>query len=110
MTRFLVLYRQPVDVDAFERHYLHVHIPLARKLPGLRRYAISRNNVKVRGDEAYYLAAELDWDDLESLQRDFASEAGRATADDMRNLEALSPGVQSMILQLDDLELDVAAS
>jgi uncharacterized protein (TIGR02118 family) len=101
--RFLVLYRQPSDVEAFERHYLDVHVPLAKKLPGLRRYAVSRDNVRVRGDETYYLVAELDWDDRESLQRDFASDLGRATAEDMRNLEALSPGVQSMIIELDDV-------
>jgi hypothetical protein len=47
--------------------------------------------------------AELDWDDRESLQRDFASDLGRATADDMRNLEALSPDVQSMMLELEDV-------
>ena len=101
MTRLLVLYRQPADVEAFERHYLGVHVPLAKQLPGLRRYAISRNNVVVRGGEKYYLVAELDWDDIDSLQRDFASDLGRATAKDMENLEALSPGVQSMIIDLD---------
>jgi uncharacterized protein (TIGR02118 family) len=103
MTRFLVLYRQPTDVEAFERHYTDVHIPLAKQLPGLRRYAISRNSVTIRGGERYYLVAELDWDDVGSLQRDFASDLGRATASDMENLEALSPGVQSMILQLEDV-------
>ncbi len=103
MTRFLVLYRQPTDVDAFERHYMGVHIPLAKQLPGLRRYAISRSSVVVRGGEQYYLVAELDWDDMGSLQRDFASDLGRATAKDMANLEALSPGVQSMILELEDV-------
>ena len=103
MTRFLVLYRQPTDVEAFERHYLDVHVPLAKKLPGLRRYAVSRNSVVVRGGERYYLVAELEWDDMDSLKRDFASPMGRATASDMENLEALSPGVQSMILELEDL-------
>ena len=103
MVRFLVLYRQPTDIEAFERHYLEVHVPLARQLPGLRRYAVSRTPARVRGDEDYYLVAELDWDDRESLQRDFASEQGRATAADMANLEALSPGVQSMVLELVDL-------
>ena len=103
MTRFLVLYRQPTDVEAFERHYVGVHIPLAKQLLGLRRYAVSRNSVVVRGGEKYYLVAELDWDDMGSLQRDFASDLGRATASDMANLEALSPGVQSMILELEDV-------
>jgi uncharacterized protein (TIGR02118 family) len=60
MVRFLVLYDQPRDPGAFERHYRDVHIPLAKKLPGLRRYTISRSVAPVRGGEAYYLLAELD--------------------------------------------------
>ena len=37
MTRFLILYNKPDDVRAFERHYNETHIPLAKKMPGLRR-------------------------------------------------------------------------
>ena len=103
MVRFLVLYRQPTDAAAFDRHYYEVHIPLAKRLPGLRRYAVSRNHRVVRGRETYYIVAELDWDDMESLQADFQSELGRETAQDMENLEKLSPGVQSMVLQLEDV-------
>ena len=36
MVRFMVLYDQPEDAEAFDRHYRVVHIPLAKKLPGLR--------------------------------------------------------------------------
>jgi uncharacterized protein (TIGR02118 family) len=43
MVRFLVLYDQPEDPEAFDRHYREVHIPLAKKLPGLRRYAPCRH-------------------------------------------------------------------
>ena len=37
--RFLALYETPTEPEAFDRHYREVHIPLARQLPGLRRYA-----------------------------------------------------------------------
>ena len=39
--RFVVMYDTPSDVDAFERHYNDVHIPLAKQYPGLRRYTRS---------------------------------------------------------------------
>ncbi|MGI9149624.1 MAG: EthD family reductase [Chloroflexota bacterium] len=80
MIRFLVLYQRPTDVPAFERHYLDVHVPLAKKLPGLRKYAVSRTVTAVRGPKPYYLVAELEWDDMASLQRDFASPIGQATS------------------------------
>ena len=96
MVRFLVMYQQPSDVEAFEQHYRDVHIPLARKLPGLRSYAVSRNVKSIRGDAQYYLVAELEWDDMESLRTDFASPEGRATAADVDTLGQWSV-VQSMI-------------
>ncbi|MCC6804039.1 MAG: EthD family reductase, partial [Anaerolineae bacterium] len=50
MVRLLVLYSQPSDIDAFERHYHDVHIPLVKQLAGLKRYTISRNVTAMRGD------------------------------------------------------------
>lgn len=102
MIRFLVLYPEPIDVEAFERHYLEVHIPLAKKLPGLRRYSVGRNATAIRGGDPYYLVAELEWDDMASLQRDFKSELGQETARDVDNLAALCPGVRSMVFELED--------
>ena len=80
MVRFIVLWKNtPTDVSAFERHYREVHIPLAKKLAGLRRYTLSRNASVVRGEEPHYCLAELDWDDMASLRRAFESSrrAGR---------------------------------
>lgn len=101
MVRFLVLYDRPQDVQAFERHYREVHVPLAKQLPGLRRYSISRNITAVRGGEPYFLVGELEWDDIASLRRAFESDAGKATAADMANLA--KDGVRSMIFELEDL-------
>jgi uncharacterized protein (TIGR02118 family) len=103
MVRFLVLYDTPADPEAFDRHYRDVHIPLAKQLPGLRRYTVSRNHGAVRGDQSYYLVAELDWDDMAALKRDFASELGQETAGDVERLAELCPGVHSMVFELQDL-------
>ena len=53
--RFLVLWSRPDYPASFERHYWEVHIPLALKIPGLRRYTVSRNIAPVRGEESHYL-------------------------------------------------------
>lgn len=102
MVRFIVLYDEPEDAEAFDRHYREVHIPLAKKLPGLRRYTISRNARPIRGGGAYYLVTELDWDDMDALQRDFPSPEGQATADDVANL-APEGKVRSMVYELGDV-------
>lgn len=36
MARFVVMYDTPSDVDAFERHFNDVQIPLAKQYPRLR--------------------------------------------------------------------------
>lgn len=102
MVRFLVLYGPPTDAEAFEKHYFAVHVPLARKLPGLRRYTVSRNPSPVRGPGFYHMVAELDWDDMEALRRDFASPPGQEAARDVDELARWCPAVQSMIFELRD--------
>jgi uncharacterized protein (TIGR02118 family) len=104
VVRFIVIWKNtPTDVDAFERHYREVHIPLAKRLPGLRRYTLSRNVSRVRGDDPHYLIAELDWDDMASFQRDVQSPDGKATGADVELMSQWSPGVQSMVYELEDV-------
>jgi uncharacterized protein (TIGR02118 family) len=104
MVRFIVLWKNtPRDVEAFERHYREVHIPLTKRMAGLRRYTLSRNASVVRGDKPYYRIAELDWDDMASLQRAFESPEGRAVSEDVANLAELSPNPQSEIYELEDV-------
>jgi uncharacterized protein (TIGR02118 family) len=102
MVRFLVVYETPDDADAFDQHYREVHIPLAKKLPGLRRYTVSRDTAPVRGGEPFYLVAELDWDDMDALRAAFASPEGQATARDVAGL-APDGRVRSMIFELQDV-------
>ncbi|MBV9451723.1 MAG: EthD family reductase [Streptosporangiaceae bacterium] len=103
MVRFLVLYQQPTDAEAFDKHYSEVHVPLVKQLPGLRRYTVSRNTARVRGPDPYYLVAELDWDDMDSLRRDFSSPAGQETARDVEKLAEWCPAIHSMIFELEDV-------
>ena len=98
--RFVALYETPTDPEAFDRHYREVHIPLGSRLPGLRRYSVSRDVAAIRG-APYYLVAELEWDTMDDLRAAFASPEGRATATDAARLERLAP-VRSMVFTADD--------
>lgn len=94
--RFLVFWEQPTDPEAFERHYREVHIPLARKIPKLRSYAITDNSVPVRG-ERHFRIAELRWDSMDDLHAAIASPEGQAVADDVAELEVWA-ACRSMVL------------
>lgn len=102
VVRFLVVYETPSDPAGFDLHYQQVHIPLGKKLPGLRRYTVSRNTAAVRGGEPFYLVAELDWDDMDALRAAFSSPEGRATARDVAEL-APDGRVRSMIFEVEDV-------
>jgi len=103
MIRLLVLYNTPTDIGAFEKHYREVHIPLVKKIEGLRRFTLSRNAAPIHGGAPYFLVAELEWDDMDAFNRAFQSPEGQATANDVANLEQLSPGVHSMFFEVEEV-------
>lgn len=89
MARLVANYKTPADVDAFEKHYFETHIPLAKKMPGFKKYEVSRRPVSViAGAEDIYLVGTVYFDDLDAMQKAFASPEGRACAADRQNLRA----------------------
>ena len=86
MAKMVVIYKHPADPEAFDTHYFGVHIPLAKKLPGLRRYEVSRGPVaNPRGEPDTYLVGTLYFDDMPAIERAFASPEGKACAQDVSN-------------------------
>jgi uncharacterized protein (TIGR02118 family) len=86
MARLVALYRTPADPAAFDRHYAATHIPLAKTIPGLRRYSVSRGPIaSAAGESGLHLVATLHFDTLADIQAAFASPEGQATAGDLAN-------------------------
>ncbi|HWE64345.1 MAG TPA: EthD family reductase, partial [Chloroflexota bacterium] len=73
MVKLLALYKQPQDVARFEEVYFGQHIPLTKKMPGLRRLEVNRVTGAPRGEPAYYLATSLYFDDAEAMNASLAS-------------------------------------
>ena len=48
MVKFVALYKKPADVEAFEKHYNEIHAPLAKKMPGLVKLEVDRDNKPAR--------------------------------------------------------------
>lgn len=86
MAELVVLYKTPKDAAAFDKHYTQTHIPLAKKIPGIRRYQISRGTVaSPAGESGVHLVAILTFDSLAALQSAFASPEGQAAGADVGN-------------------------
>ena len=85
MAQLLVLYNTPADSVTFDRYYHQTHIPLAKKIPGLRSYVISNGPVQALAGMAPHLVAILHFDSLADLNTALASPEGQAAAADLPN-------------------------
>jgi uncharacterized protein (TIGR02118 family) len=89
MAQMVVVYKTPSDVDAFDRHYFGVHVALAKKLPGLRKYEVSAGPITMLGSAAdTHFVAVLHFDSLAAIRSAFASPEGQVCAADRRKLAA----------------------
>jgi uncharacterized protein (TIGR02118 family) len=85
MAQLVVMYKTPRDVAAFDKHYFEKHVPLAKKIPGVRRYEVSRGPVATpAGPSGYHLVAILTYDDMAAIQKAFASAEGQAAVADVQ--------------------------
>ena len=86
MATLVVLYNKPADTAAFDAHYFNKHVPLAKTIPGLRRYEVSQGPVATpQGPSPYHLVALLTFDSMEAIGAAFASKEGQTTAADLGN-------------------------
>ena len=84
--QLVVTYQMPSDTAAFDHHYREVHAPLARKIPGLRRFETNAGPVMTpEGPSDVHLIAILHFDDMAAIAAAFASPEGQAAAADVAN-------------------------
>ena len=85
MARLLVMYKTPKDAGAFDAYYFNTHVPIAKQIPGLRKYEVSKGQVATpTGPSGVHLVAMLHFDDAAAIQKAFAS-ADRNSACGMNN-------------------------
>jgi len=86
MAKVYALYKTPADPAAFERYYFDRHVPLAKTIPGLRSYEVTRGTIAAMGGPApYHLIATLSFDSRAAIDAALASPQGQATARDLGN-------------------------
>ena len=86
MATLLVLYKTPKDPAAFDRYYAEKHIGLAKKIPGLKSYRISKGSVGTpAGPSGIHLVATLTFDSVAALQAGLGSPEGAAAGGDVAN-------------------------
>ena len=102
MTRLLVLYGHPEDPAAFDRYYSQIHVPLAKKMQGLKKWTIGRVQGTPDGEPSdYYYIADLYADSREQLEAIFATPEGKAAVEDVP--EFASGGVTFIYTDVEDV-------
>ncbi|MDQ2866273.1 MAG: EthD family reductase [Candidatus Eremiobacteraeota bacterium] len=85
--KLLVMYDNPSNSSAFEKHYKDVHVPLAGKVTGVRRAELAKVFPKEDGSPTpAYRVAELYFDDYKSACDAIASEDGQTLLADAKQL------------------------
>lgn len=96
MAKVIAMYGIPADREAFDRYYFDKHVAIAKKLPGLRSYEVTRGSITtLDGIAPYHMIATLTFDSVAAVQAALASPEGRATAADLANFA--TGGVELMI-------------
>jgi uncharacterized protein (TIGR02118 family) len=98
--KLVVLYTRPADPDAFDEHYLGVHVPLVRAIPGLQRAESGRIDAPLdSGEHSWYRIAELYFADRAALDAAFSTPEGQATAADYGKIAP--PGSRMFVEAID---------
>lgn len=97
--KLFAVYKQPSDPAAFDQYYFNKHVPMAKTIPGLLSYEVSRGDVLgMQGKHATYLVAILEFESVQSIAIAMSSPEGQATAADLANFA--SAGVDIMFSEV----------
>ena|SRR6476469_5625320 len=95
MAQMIAIYKTPNDMTAFDKHYFEVHVPLAKKLPGLIKYEVGRQPItSTTGHSDVYCIGTLYFESMDSIRKAFASPEGQACAADRKILAPNNDDVQ----------------
>src|SRR5437667_11101461 len=76
MAKIIVWCGKPKDPERFEKQYWEDHVPIAKQMPGLKKYTVHKVVGDPRGDPAYYQVVELEFDNMDSMKKAIDSQAG----------------------------------
>lgn len=86
MIKLTVLYGHPTDPAAFDKYYYETHIPLAKKMKGLKGWTLGKcQPLNPSEKPPYYMIVALYADSREQMEAILTSPEGQATVDDVAN-------------------------
>ena len=79
----ILLKKKPTLSDEdFAKYLLETHAPLAKRMPGIKRYVVNIVGRPPNREPDYHGVVELWFDDINTMKSSFASPEGKATSKD----------------------------
>lgn len=87
------IYKTPADTLAFEEHYMNVHTPLVKKVPGLLRMEAMRFSKMITPPtstvaEQPYMQCNMYFENMDTFKAAMASEENKAAGKDLMSFAA----------------------
>jgi len=77
LAKIIVLFGKPKDPETFDKEYWEQHVPLARQMPGLKKYTVNKVVAAPRGEPAYYTMVELEFESMDALKKSLEAPVSR---------------------------------
>ena len=74
--------RENMTDEDFADYWLHAHAPLAKKMPGVRKYVVNLVKKPPKRESHYQGVVELWFENIQSMKTAFASADGHLTSED----------------------------
>lgn len=104
MIKLVAMYGKPRDPAHFDRYYRDIHVPLAKKIPRIRRFTIHKVlGSPQQGEPPYYCLTEVYWDDLATARKALASPDGQTSYNDVPNYA--TGGVTFVFTEVEEIPL-----
>jgi uncharacterized protein (TIGR02118 family) len=93
VSKLIVLYKKPADPAHFDKHFREVHMPLVKKMPGLRATSFGPATALDGGEGAFLWMFIGTFDSLAAIHEALGSPEGQKVVADIPNYSPDAPTI-----------------
>lgn len=93
MSKLVVMYPKPKDPAHFDKHFREIHVPLVKKMPGLKSHSFGPALGPDGKDGAFFWVFIGTFDSTDAIKAALASPEGHAAVADIPNYSPDGPTI-----------------
>ncbi|HWO97296.1 MAG TPA: EthD family reductase [Bacillus sp. (in: firmicutes)] len=91
MTKLMIMYPTPFNLEKFDELYFKEHVPLAQQVKGVKHTFMHKVVQNLNPNEPFYLIVELEFEDLEQLHHVISTPEWEKVSADAERLHPYLP-------------------